>query len=45
MNSWRKQKIFIESKCYQESSERDFERVRRTDGEEEGSGAVEEEPI
>ena len=46
MNSWRKQKIFIESKCYQESSERDLERVRRTDGEETaGSGAVEEEDL
>ena len=45
MNSWRKQKIFIESKCYQESSERDLERVRGTDGEEEDSGAVEEEDL
>ena len=42
MNSWRNKRFFIESKCYQESSERDLERVRRTDGEEEGSGAVEE---
>lgn len=42
MSSWRKQKIFIESKCYKESGERDLERVRGTDGEEEGSGAVEE---
>ena len=38
----KNKRFFIESKCYQESSERDFERVRRTDGEEEGSGAVEE---
>ena len=40
MNS--NKRFFIESKCYQESSERDLERVRGTDGEEEGLGAVEE---